>query len=149
MSEIREFFAGKWCFTREVYQEQSLYAKGKGEATFVDNPSTGQVVYHEVGAIRLIETDNDLSFYRSFLYDFAHEKIKVYFNDGANKGKLYQQYVYQQEKQIIQSVCEHLCVADFYNGVYFLIDQSSFRLETTVKGPKKNIFIRTLFCRIT
>lgn len=148
MKNSKDFFAGNWHFTRKIYHAETLYAQGEGEAVFMPDESDNKLIYNESGFIILAENQKQLPFHRSFLYEFEQEKITVFFNDGMDKGKLYQQYIYDKEKQLIQSVCEHLCVADGYDGKYFLTDKNSFRLETRIQGPKKNMFIHTLFRRI-
>lgn len=148
MKNSKDFFADSWHLTRKIYHAETLYAQGEGKAVFMPGESDNKLIYNESGFIILAENQKQLPFHRSFLYEFEQEKITVFFNDGMDKGKLYQQYIYDKEKQLIQSVCEHLCVADGYDGKYFLTDGNSFRLETRIQGPKKNMFIHTLFRRI-
>ncbi|HLV46421.1 MAG TPA: DUF6314 family protein [Flavobacterium sp.] len=144
---MKDFFAGNWNFTREIYNGKTLYAQGKGEAVFLANESGKELTYHEKGNITLTDNQTKIPFYRSFLYAFEREKLAVFFNDGMDKGKLYQHYIYNADEQLIQSVCEHLCVADNYDGKYFLTDKNHFRLVTHIHGPKKDTIIHTTFHR--
>src|SRR5690606_10435115 len=110
--------------------------------------SDNKLIYNEAGVIILAENQKQLLVRRSALYGSEQEKVTVFFNDGMDKGMLYEQYIYDKEKHLIHSVCEHLCVDVSYDGKYFLTDGNSCRLETRIQGPKKDMFIHTFFRRI-
>lgn len=73
--------------------------------------------------------------------------MNVFFNDGLNLGKLYQEYFYHFEQEILKASKPHECMLDIYNGHYKIINNKNYELVTTVKGPKKYFLIVSLFSR--
>lgn len=147
MTLQKDFFDGKWELSREIFIAKKLYATGIGEASFLPLDDF-QLDYNESGKILVVDTQTSIPFRRSFLYHFDNNLMSVFFNDGFDQGKLYQDYRYEKSTNQLIATCQHLCVADNYNGFYQLINQRQFYLETHIVGPKKNFNIQTSFYRL-
>lgn len=147
MTSFIDYFTGKWKLSREIFIAQKLYATGVGEASFVAQ-NNFERIYNESGKTLVVDTQTSIPFRRSFLYHFDNNLVSVFFNDGFDQGKLYQDYRHEKSTDQLVATCQHLCVADNYNGFYQLINQQQFYLETRIVGPKKNFDIQTSFYRL-
>ncbi|MBS1781089.1 MAG: hypothetical protein JST70_17315 [Bacteroidetes bacterium] len=145
------FFKGAWTFSRDIKIDNgiTIYGTATGHASF--DPKTkfadcNTLIYSEKGILTISQTGMTSTFHRSFRYVFANN-MTVYFNDGVDVGKLYQEYRLDKHKQTFTASCTHLCVQDNYNAEYRILDEKSFRLTQSIQGPKKDFLITTDFQR--
>lgn len=135
---------------RQIYIRQSgvLHASAQGECSFDSaNDSRESLTYFERGKLSLGAEPSEIPFTRKFLYQFeVTGRMKVFFGDGPDIGKLYQVYQFQSpDKWVAEGV--HLCGNDKYEGIYEFYDVNAFSLTTAIGGPNKDFLILTNFRR--
>jgi hypothetical protein len=148
LQQLKYFFAGNWLLQRQIFSpgRRHLYARASGQASF-EATTDNRLVYCESGKLLLAHTTAPVSFKRGFEYHFSTDLMAVYFHDGPDKGKLYMEYTYDPASATLTPVERHLCVADLYDAVYHLTAGNSFTQRHTISGPKKDMFIETIFTR--
>lgn len=140
---LKQYFEGKWSFKRVIFcSGDSPYGVADGTACF--SPSDeGKLIYNESGKLSLSESGQTFPFFRSFIYLFDEDRVEVYFNDGPNSGQLYQSYRLEDDHLTLSPTTGHICRDDCYNGTYEMLSSGEFKLETLIKGPRKEFKIAT------
>lgn len=140
------FFSGPWALERTVVQRDGpVTAVAEGRA-FFSAAGPGELLYHEEGSVTL-QPGSRFSFFRSYTYRFSEGVMQVFFADGPDAGTLYQSYAFKDRRDRLELLAVHHCGADVYAGCYELTGTDHFYLVTSVKGPKKDFEITTLFSR--
>lgn len=141
---LKKYFEGNWYFKRRIfdYNDERPYGVANGIAYFtpVDNK---RLIYKEEGKLSLTASGQEFPFFRSFIYAFDGDQLDVFFNDGSNSGQLYQSYSLDITNSILTSSVQHSCKDDCYNGIYSIISSTEYKLDTSIKGPKKEFKIET------
>lgn len=143
---LEKFFAslnGTWNFTRSITGNNP--ATANGIATFTAQ-NAQEYNFHEEGELHLSNGQN-LDFFRSYVYRLTENYLDVLYRDGPQAGDHYQSYTFDEQQQKLLPLSTHICSADCYRGMYDVIDDDHFTLETTVKGPHKDYTIHTAFTR--
>lgn len=144
--DLINYFDGDWSFTREIKTaKDKLFAMAKGNATFTKDPNVDSLFYSEDGELDLKQSKKKNDFYKSYLFSFFEDHIKVFFSGGANSEQLYQEYKYKANR--ITPISGHACNRDFYNTEYLIIDHNQFKQVTKISGPQKDFLITTVFIR--
>lgn len=141
---LKKYFEGTWLFQRRIFSDadQSSYGIAVGMASFA-RAGKKNLIYKEEGKLYLTASGKEFSFLRSFMYAFEADQLAVFFNDGFNSGQLYQRYSIDKDKGVLRSSVQHSCKDDFYNGIYTIVSPTEYRLETLIKGLKKEFKIET------
>lgn len=141
---LKDYFEGNWSFERTIfdYKYERRYGTANGIASFTPVDKK-RLVYIEKGKLSLTASGQEFAFFRSFIYVFNGEQLDIFFNDGANSGRLYQRYSLDTTNSILAPSVQHSCRDDCYNGIYSIISSTEYKLETSIKGPKKEFKIET------
>ncbi len=141
-SAIFHFLEGTWHFTRRI----SHYGQMQGTATFRKAPSNGnQLHYREDGQLQSND-GTSMTAFREYNYRLENGVISVYFTDQ----KLFHTLIFDQtasDHTTITATATHLCECDTYDATYTFKIPNEFFLRYTVKGPKKEFSIETIFQR--
>jgi hypothetical protein len=142
------FFIGQWTLERCIYFNSSgvVYATAHGEASFISGTRPAELLYEERGKLKIVNNPVEIAFSRKFRYAFQRGKMNIFFEDGPDKGKLYQQYIWGHDNKLIPDEI-HTCGNDIYKGEYHISGAGSFSLDTFIDGPHKDFFIKTLFTK--
>ena len=141
---MKKYFEGKWFLERTIFHsnEDRPYGIANGVAYFT-SADKKSLIYKEEGKLSLISTGQEYPFYRSFIYVFEGDQVEIFFNDGFNSGQLYQSYNLDFDNRVLTPSIQHICKDDCYNGIYSIVSPSAYKLQTAIKGPKKNFKIET------
>lgn len=141
---LKKYFEGNWFFERIIfsYNDTKPYGVAEGIAYFTPADKK-KLIYKEEGKLFLTASEQEFLFSRSFIYLFDGDQLEIFFNDGDNAGQLYQGYSLDINNGVLNSSTEHICKDDFYNGIYSIISSTEYKLETLIKGPKKEFKIET------
>ena len=141
---MKKYFEGKWFLERTIFHsnEDRPYGIANGVACFTSYDKKS-LIYKEEGKLSLISTGQEFPFYRSFVYVFEGGQVEIFFNDGVNSGQLYQSYNFDFDNRVLTPSIQHICKDDCYSGIYSIASPSEYKLQTTIKGPKKNFKIET------
>lgn len=140
---LKKYFEGSWLFERKIFycNDERLYGVANGIAYFT-SVDKNKLIYKEEGKLSLT-SGQKFPFLRSFMYVFDKDQLNVFFNDGDNSGKLYQRYSVDVNNSVLMSSVQHICKDDYYNGIYSIMSSTEYKLETLIKGPKKEFKIET------
>jgi hypothetical protein len=141
---LEKYFEGNWIFERMIfdYNNERRYGVANGIANFTPVDKK-KLIYNEEGKLSLVASGQEFPFFRSFVYVFDGDQLEMFFNDGANSGQLYQHYSLDINNSVLTSSVQHICQDDYYNGIYSIISSTEYKLETLIKGPRKEFKIET------
>lgn len=142
-------FQGHWAFDRVVLNtHENTEEKASGEAVFTAAgiPDQDRLKYIENGFLQLSSHQKKIKFSRRYLYQRIENAIEVYFDDGIDKGLLFQKLTLDSNSALFKG-SEHLCRLDKYNSTYLFLSENEFQTTYTVVGPKKNYTIVTDYRR--
>jgi len=141
---LKDYFEGNWFFVRTIfdYNHERPYGTANGIASFT-RIDKKRLVYKENGKLSLTASGQEFAFSRSFIYVFDGDQLEIFFNDGPNSGQLYQRYSLDITDSILAPGVQHSCRDDCYNGIFSIISPTEYKLETSIKGPKKDFKIET------
>lgn len=126
---IFKILHGQWSFTRLA----STGEKTSGNAQFSAHKSEEDTLtYHEEGD----------GFYQDYFYRLKGKDITIY--DKENKKMLNLSFDNENKGR-----GDYICVQDTYHAEFVLNGNNAFTLIYTVKGPKKDYTIKTVFQRIS
>ncbi len=141
---LKAYFEGNWSFERSIFddRDQGPYGIANGIAHFTPTGKK-RLTYNEKGKLSLTASGQEFTFMRSFIYVFYADQLEIFFNDGANSGKSYQRYSLDRTTGLLAASVGHSCRDDCYNGIFTIISPAEYKLETSIKGPKKELKIET------
>lgn len=150
LKQIFNNLQGEWKFKRIISNilENSL-EKAEGEAAFSKDNMTDSYVfkYQEHGFLQLSSQQKKIKFQRKFIYKYTDAAIEVYFDDGIDKGSLFQKLSLDIDLNKL-SGSKHLCKLDTYHSTYRFLSEKEFETCYCVDGPKKGYTITTHYQKI-
>lgn len=144
---------GDWVLNREIYNIKTGKTElAKGNAVFCGiqnlHNSNRVLEYQETGMLKLTDIKKPLKFSKSYTYKCSDDEIKIYFNDGVSKGKLFQKLKIPNSKtQRLLVGAKHVCNLDTYRGEYCFTSSEEFKITFNVEGPHKKFKIVTTYRR--
>src|SRR5260221_9978398 len=127
---------GSWKFHRIILNEGEV----NGIAHF-KKMDPFSLHYREEG--ELVLRNQSFNVYRDYLYKFQDQTISVFFQESP--PRLFHDLEFISDRTAKGS---HLCGKDTYDAIYEFLSPSSFKINYSIQGPKKNQLIRTNFLRI-
>lgn len=159
LTTLANYWAGAWAITRRIPEEG---ASLEGQAVFTPSVTVGEASphhlhYYEAGKLVL---QNGQGFDAERRYDFTCQKdsVLIYFADGADKGKFFQDLRQQGDHpgatlspspSDLVLTGHHLCVRDHYRTWYIIRGLNDFEVTHEVKGPAKNYTSTTCYRRLS
>lgn len=130
---------GVWQIERTITPGGALV----GQAEF-KSFSQSQFHYYEQGRLTLEDGKvlEDVS--RSYDYRLEGGVIKIYYADGVDNGKLFQELEFISDSK---AFAKHLCGDDLYKSEYEFHLPKSFAIRHEVKGPKKDYISETKYSK--
>jgi hypothetical protein len=140
--DILDFLLGAWAFEREV----TGMASGEGTA-FLRPLDEDTALYEESAQVQLM---NGHVLHGTQRYLYCRRKdgpsgLDVLFYET---GRIFHQLRFQEdESRGLVAAGTHWCSEDCYRSRYELRDDGRFIVQHTVRGPRKNYTIRTVYSR--
>lgn len=136
---VFDLLLGEWSFVREVPGQASM----TGQAT-VRLQEDGMALYHETARIVLVGGEV-LHGEQKYLYQKTSDGFSVFFHD--TQGLFHDLKFSAQDDGRLRAGASHDCKADLYLSEYELRADGSFYVRHTVRGPRKDYVVQTVYRR--
>ncbi|GIC71071.1 DUF6314 family protein [Limosilactobacillus fermentum] len=135
--KLYDYFLGDWQLTGTSRNSTGPAATMHGTLRF--SPlSPDSLLLTENGEMIMGKTAAPLSFWREYRYQFAGDRVLVYFHDQPSGNyELYQAYRLDENGQLLVPDNTYLCALDTYDA-RFELSNGHFTHHTKVYGPKKD-----------
>jgi Family of unknown function (DUF6314) len=137
---------GNWSLKRTIPNGNMV-----GEATFeAVETKINTLFYHEQGWITFnLQPQQTLACHREYMYCYQCESdaIFIYFIEDGETDRLFHTLQFSLAKGISTAAGIHLCKQDTYHVTYKTVDENAFEISYSVKGPKKDYTLYTVFKR--
>ncbi len=141
-SSVFDRLLGLWIFVREI----PGYASATGEARITPE-GDGSARYEETALVSLVQ-GGTLHATRCYFYRRLPRPangLQILFCDTQ---QLFHELEFQQRDDgTLEAHARFLCAADEYVSEYTLDSQQRLRVQHTVRGPRKNYQVETLYER--
>ena len=143
--EVWRRLAGSWTFERAIEGQASMH----GTAVFHAVPDAIPATLHcrEQGRLRLLD-GRSFDAHREYLYQGSPGGFAVLF--AERPPRLFHEIALlpgDDGDTAWTGTAAHLCAADLYGSLYRFLDDGSFTLRHTVRGPRKDYVSLTNFRR--
>ncbi|MFC2699604.1 MAG: DUF6314 family protein [Limosilactobacillus fermentum] len=135
--KLYDYFLGDWQLTGTSRNSTGTAATMHGTWRF--SPlSPDSLLLTENGEMIMGKTAAPLSFWREYRYQFAGDRVLVYFHDQPSGNyELYQAYRLDENGHLLVPDNTYLCALDTYDA-RFELSNGHFTHHTKVYGPKKD-----------
>jgi len=113
-----------------------------GGSAFFTPDESGQIYHNESGTFKYPQGEGD--FFQEYIYTLENESLVIYFAKNSKKQGHFLTLALNKSNQ---AFCQHLCKQDLYNA-FFSFEKNTFKTHFTVKGPRKNHVIKTIYKKI-
>jgi Family of unknown function (DUF6314) len=134
---VFDLILGEWSFVREVPGQASM----TGQAT-VCLQEDGTALYRETARIVLVGGEI-LHGEQRYLYRKTGDGFAVFFHD--TRGLFHDLKFSVHGDGCLKASASHDCNADLYLSEYELRSDGSFFTQHTVRGPRKNYVLQTVY----
>lgn len=135
--KLYDYFLGDWQLTGTSRILTGHVATMHGTWRF-STLSPDSLLLTENGEMIMGKTAAPLSFWREYRYQFAGDRVLVYFHDQPSGNyELYQAYRLDENGHLLVPDNTYLCALDTYDA-RFELDNAHFAQHTWVNGPQKD-----------
>ncbi|MBS0603935.1 MAG: hypothetical protein JSS60_02740 [Verrucomicrobia bacterium] len=131
---------GRWTLSRFI----SGHGKMEGTATFKKNSSDNTCLHYREEGVFIGDNGKANNVFREYYYRLSNDTISVLFSKKPEK--LFHILSFADTSPIT-ATASHLCECDNYDAIYTFATPDEFTLFYSVKGPKKDYSIQTVFKR--
>lgn len=141
---VLQLFEGRWTLTRQIADHwggQSGHLEG--QAHFRTTAIPRQLAYDEEG-ILMMPGQPAIKATRTYFWsasDVDSTRIDIHFSDGR--------FFHSLHPQKHRDEAEHLCANDLYKVRYLFENKDKWLAIWSVKGPRKNYNMTSLYIRIS
>jgi Family of unknown function (DUF6314) len=140
---VFDLLLGSWNFVREVPQQASM--TGRATISLIEDETA---LYHERTRIALVN-GQILNGRQHYLYRRSEWPINGFDVLFYDTRKLFHSLEFSPgENRELLAKASHLCSADLYLSEYKLDGAAKFSVRHTVRGPRKDYVVKTIYSRI-
>jgi hypothetical protein len=140
MPALQEWLKGPWTFERKITSINSL----AGVAYFLEYEDG--LLYSE--KLRFPSPSGKvLLAHREYFYRFSEGNLAIYFAYEGKPADIFMELSLSGLRGKMLARGSHLCLNDFYSGEFEFSGESDFSIIYTVKGPKKDYVISTVYSK--
>jgi hypothetical protein len=148
-TNIFQWLLGEWSFERDV----AGHAGMTGHAA-IRRLDDGTAHYREVASVRMHDGQTFRG-QRRYLYRQTVDGLAVYFHPASPEEppRLFHRLRFSPDATgLLRATAEHQCQADLYRSAYaipaIIAPEESFTVQHDVRGPRKLLTLRTVYCRL-